>query len=68
MTVKNRRAIFVNGGMAELACDHCRRLSKKNWNKCKAFPEGIPQDILSGSIVHTFPIKGDHGLQFSFIS
>lgn len=31
---------------------------------CKAFPTGIPTVILNGSVLHTSPYPGDHGIQF----
>ena len=32
--------------------------------KCKAFPEGIPDEILDGEHDHHKLFKGDHGIQF----
>ena len=32
--------------------------------KCRAFPNGIPKDILTGKVRHINPYKGDNGLQF----
>ena len=32
---------------------------------CKAFPEGIPDDIIENVFDHHFPYSGDHGIQFA---
>ena len=32
--------------------------------RCEAFPNGIPEEILSGEVDHTKPVNGDHGIQF----
>jgi hypothetical protein len=32
--------------------------------RCAAFPDGIPQVILSGENDHTSPVRGDHGIQW----
>ena len=46
-------------------CFRCKHfvLELFNWH-CKAFPEGIPEDILENGNQHTSPVKGDHGIQF----
>jgi len=31
---------------------------------CKAYPRGIPEEILEGKIDHDKPYPGDHGIQF----
>ena len=31
---------------------------------CKAFPDGIPEELLTGEIDHTKPYKGDNGITF----
>jgi len=31
---------------------------------CKAYPNGIPEKILTGEHDHTEPYKGDNGIQF----
>jgi hypothetical protein len=43
-------------------CHQC-----KNWNEdltCKAFPDGIPLGILTGTIDHTKAVDGDNDIQF----
>jgi len=32
---------------------------------CEAFPEGIPDEIVSGMNPHTSPVKGDHALRYA---
>jgi len=34
---------------------------------CKAFENGIPDEIFSGNFDHTEPFKGDNGIQFEEI-
>mgnify|MGYP003114413880 FL=1 len=53
------------------SCLNCVHLFKKEVNgmkipadKCKAFPDGIPVDILTGGIDHHSPIEGDNGIQY----
>ncbi len=43
-------------------CYRCGHYSGKA--KCKAFPQGIPDLILSGEDQHTEPFPGDGGIQF----
>ncbi|MBA9001811.1 hypothetical protein [Thermomonospora cellulosilytica] len=31
---------------------------------CRAFPDGIPEDIYPGGFDHRFPYPGDHGVRF----
>ena len=45
-----------------IACNSCQHL--RDNDKCKAFPGGIPEDILVGENDHTEPYPGDHGIQF----
>tara|TARA_Y100001963_G_C6506880_1_gene320355 strand:+ start:358 stop:528 length:171 start_codon:yes stop_codon:yes gene_type:complete len=44
-----------------IQCGLCKNYLKDL--KCKAFPKGIPQEILEGQD-HTEPFKGDNGIQF----
>lgn len=32
--------------------------------KCKAYPEGIPAEIVLGKTNHDRPLEGDHGYQY----
>ena len=31
---------------------------------CLAFPDGIPEEILTSAFIHTEPYPGDHDIQF----
>ena len=31
---------------------------------CSAFPQGIPETVWIGTLLHTKPINGDHGFQY----
>lgn len=43
-------------------CYFCEHYIGKR--KCKAFPDGIPEDISIGGNDHKKPYKGDNGIQF----
>jgi len=51
-------------------CSHCKHYDvenskpESNGNVCKAFPEGIPDEIWLGKNDHTKPYEGDHGILF----
>lgn len=45
-------------------CATCKHRDKKDTLKCKAFPLGIPQVILSGENQHRESFPGDHGIQY----
>ena len=42
-------------------CFDCKHYRKQF--KCKAFPGGIPEEIIFGEHDHTEPYKGDGGIQ-----
>jgi len=49
----------------EAVCLSCKHY---NFDKtCRAFPEGIPTDILLGKATHDTPRAGDGGKQFEVI-
>lgn len=43
-----------------LSCTHINDVPLS----CKAFPEGIPGEILDGDFDHTVPYDGDNGVQY----
>jgi hypothetical protein len=44
-------------------CSFCRHKHRNDPN-CDAFPDGIPRDVLDGTIDHKRPVAGDHGIRF----
>lgn len=48
-------------------CSYCAHFdtSVRDREVCSAFPDGIPQSILTGKLSHHFPVKGDRGIQFT---
>lgn len=51
-----------NPQLSACPCNYCVYYSGDA--KCKAFPNGISKEVLSGKIFHDHPLPGDHGLQF----
>lgn len=48
-------------------CDFCKkRIPAKNDNdyRCKAFPKGIPDEIIENHFQHTKPYPGDNNILF----
>ena len=60
----------------ELLCVYCKNLTvladqtapRNSPLTCKAFPNGIPAEIVSGRVEHTRPHSGDKGIRFEPIS
>lgn len=48
--------------MLPIQCANCAHYRKQN--KCKAFPAGIPAEVLTGRHDHTEPFPGDKGIRF----
>lgn len=46
-----------------LGCLHFRKNSQEF--QCTAYPDGIPEPILSLNVDHRAPYEGDHGIQFA---
>lgn len=48
-------------------CVYCRHFTpnlEQSYSSCRAYPQGIPRQILFNKVRHIFPIEGDHGIQF----
>ena len=52
-------------------CNKCVHIlptpTGESYPRCKAFPKGIPEVILTGEVDHRKPFKGDNGIQFEAI-
>lgn len=52
-------------------CLNCKHFQKPKKGgelfKCKAFPNGIPMELLTGEVAHTRPYSGDKGVRFEAI-
>jgi hypothetical protein len=49
-------------------CAYCKHLRKRiSAHTCKAFPDGIPEDISSGKVRHIEPYPNDRGVRFTVL-
>jgi hypothetical protein len=48
----------------KIQCIECKRLKITKGVRCEAFPEGIPDEIITGEHDHTEPYPGDNGIRF----
>lgn len=46
------------------SCAHFRGQAPSGVATCKAFPQRIPAEVMSGRHTHRKPINGDHGVQW----
>ncbi len=46
-----------------VGCLRCKHLYEDKVS-CKAFPNNIPSEILSGEVKHDTPYEGDNGIRF----
>lgn len=47
------------------SCAHFLGLQSSGHGACAAFPDRIPDAVLSGRHLHHKPIEGDHGIQWA---
>ena len=53
--------------MIDRSCPACKHFNDQKWGTCKAFPDGIPFEILSGEFKHDQPHKNDGGIRFETV-
>jgi hypothetical protein len=46
-------------------CSACFHLAMAPEHTCKAFPEGIPDEIWSNEVDHRKPFEGDNGVRWA---
>ena len=47
-----------------VSCVFCKNVKLNKKKQCKAFPDGIPEEILIGEHDHKTKYKGDNGITF----
>ena len=47
-----------------MSCEHAIELNTTGKSTCKAFPMGIPHELIHGELSHKTSYPGDHGIRF----
>lgn len=50
-----------------MQCNICKYYGGGPNNICEAYPDGIPEELLTGEESHREPYPGDRGIQFEVI-
>lgn len=50
----------------DIGCGHCKYFNRNTLISCKAYPDIIPHEIISGEVDHTKPYKNDNGIRFEY--
>lgn len=51
--------------MVGVQCPNCKNLNREDGPlTCRAFPDGIPELILTGRVDHSQPYPGDNGILY----
>jgi hypothetical protein len=51
-------------GATQPKCTNCEHFRYERGIACRAFRQGIPQQIQSGEVSHLEPLPGDRGFQY----
>ena len=63
MTHRYEDSSILHMSLDDGRCNQCKYINN-NGATCKAFPGGIPEEILRGQHKHERPYKGDNGIRF----
>lgn len=64
---KVNRTVLKQPECSKRSCKHFMGVKGEEPDQkvfCKAFPDGIPNEIAYGPNKHLTPVNGDHGIQF----